>query len=67
VSVVILSTVSGKDKTTACQQVLRLGMAVTFRAAGLLSVPMSRDGEKTAIVLHEAHGRGWRILARAHG
>jgi nucleoside-triphosphatase THEP1 len=66
-SIVILVASSGMGKTTACRRAVKLAKAAGFRAAGLLSVPLYRDGAKAAIVLYEIHGHSWRTLARAHG
>jgi len=66
-SIVILVASSGMGKTTACRRAVKLAKAAGFRAAGLLSVPLYRNGAKDAIVLYEVHGHSWRTLARAHG
>ena len=66
-SILVLSAPSGTGKTTACRRVVQLAKAARFREAGLLSLPVYRNGAKDAIVLYEVHGHSWRTLARAHG
>lgn len=62
--IVLLSAPSGAGKTTICQTVTKLGMQRGYRLAGILSLPVLRDGEAAAIRLHDIATGAERILAR---
>lgn len=65
--IVLLSAPSGAGKTTICQTVTKLATQRGYRLAGILSLPVLRDGEKVAIRLHDIATGAERILARKGG
>lgn len=63
-SIILLSAPSGTGKTSTCQELLTLSRQSDLRVTGVLSLPVTHDGQKVAIRLCDLNTGQENLLAR---